>query len=320
MKKKEKETTNKKNPGKQGKAQKKEKKQKDPKEYIPQNLLSELRPSKLITLPANIPQKAEDEAEINNSPDYKPEFIPCKITEEWSTTIEEEINNEFIEYEKKELEELNSQEKEKDMKAEEKKKDNKDKKKETKKEKEENKNEKNPEEEEEEQIEVDPEIIKKLKHVNRYEDDSDRFIDPEDKVLQDNLPLYLIDILRNEIKWKRPKKYIMHHFLWEKVKLSFPKKKISVICEEIIETYKDYLQKIINGEIVQYDDDEEQNLNEYLSDKNASIKYRIYKEFFPIIDQDFDIKIADSFERMENESEFLQRIENNNANNNLEVN
>ena len=320
MKKKEKETTNKKNPGKQGKAQKKEKKQKDPKEYIPQNLLSELRPSKLITLPANIPQKAEDEAEINNSPDYKPEFIPCKITEEWSTTIEEEINNEFIEYEKKELEELNSQEKEKDMKAEEKKKDNKDKKKETKKEKEENKNEKNPEEEEEEQIEVDPEIIKKLKHVNRYEDDSDRFIDPEYKVLQDNLPLYLIDILRNEIKWKRPKKYIMHHFLWEKVKLSFPKKKISIICEEIIETYKDYLQKIINGEIVQYDDDEEQNLNEYLSDKNASIKYRIYKEFFPIIDQDFDIKIADSFERMENESEFLQRIENNNANNNLEVN
>ena len=43
----------------------KEKKQKDPKEYIPQNLLSELRPSKLITLPANIPQKAEEKKKDN---------------------------------------------------------------------------------------------------------------------------------------------------------------------------------------------------------------------------------------------------------------
>ena len=39
--------------GKQGKIQKKEKKQKDPKEYIPPNLLPELRPTKLITPPNN---------------------------------------------------------------------------------------------------------------------------------------------------------------------------------------------------------------------------------------------------------------------------
>ena len=53
---------------------------------------------------------------------------------------------------------------------------------------------------------------------------------------------------------------------------------MSVICEEIIETYKDYLRKIMNGEILNDDEDDEQNLNEYLSDKNASIKNRIYKD------------------------------------------
>ena len=182
--------------------------------------------------------------------------------------------------------------------------------------KEETKSEKDKvEEEEDEQIEVDPEIIKKWHHIQRYEEDSDIFIDPDKRTFEENLPLYLVDILHNEIKWKRPKKYIMHHFLWEKVKISFPKKKMSVICEEIIETYKDYLRKIMNGEILNDDEDDEQNLNEYLSDKNASIKNRIYKEFFPIIDQDYNIKIADSFQRLENEAEFHKRIDaDNNAN------
>ena len=83
---------------------------------------------------------------------------------------------------------------------------------------------------------------------------------------------------------------------------------MSVICEEIIETYKDYLLKIINGEIIDLDD-EEQNLNEYLSDKNASIKNRIYKEFFPIIDQDYNIIISNSIQRLENEAEYHKRIE-----------
>ena len=291
--------------GKQGKIQKKEKKQKDPKEYIPPNLLPELRPTKLITPPNNIHQKSdsEDEAEKNYSPDYKPEFIPCKIPEEWQNSIEEEINNEFIQYEK-EQEEIKEQEMSQDLKktsTQKKEKENINKK------KEENKEEK-VEEEEEDQIEVDPEIIKKLNHIMKFEDDSDRFIDPDDKTLKDNLPLYLIDILHNEIKWKRPKKYIMHHFLWEKVRIVFPKKKMSVICEEIIETYKDYLLKIINGEIIDLDD-EEQNLNEYLSDKNASIKNRIYKEFFPIIDQDYNIIISNSIQRLENEAEYHKRIE-----------
>ena len=332
MKKKDKEA--KKPQGKQGKAQKKEKKQKDPKEYIPQNLLSELRPTKLITSPSINPstQNAEDEAEKNYSPDYKPEYIPCKIPEEWNHSIEEEINNEFNLYEK-ELEEMNNNpennnpsqdlkkgtthnkrddKKKMTIKENLKEKDNK--------KKDENKSNDKVEEEEEDQVEVDPEIIKKLNHVMKYEDDSDRYIDPEDQTLKDNLPLYLVDILRNEIKWKRPKKYILHHFLWEKVKMVFPKKKMSVICEEIIDTYKDYLLKIINGEILNYEDDEEQNLNEYLSDKNASIKNRIYKEFFPIIDQDYDIKIADSFQRLENEAEYHKRIEiDNNINNNLNV-
>ena len=324
MKKKEKEP--KKAVGKQPKAQKKERKQRDPKEYIPQNLLSELRPTKLITS-VNIPQNAEDEAEKNYSPDYKPEFIPCKIPEEWQQTTEEEINNDFIQYEK-EQEELNSQEnnmelkktkkkekeKEKEVKKEEKKENKEKEKKEPEKDKKEEIKTDKVEEEEDDQVEVDPEIIKKLNHVMRYEDDSDRFIDPDDKTLKENLPLYLVDILHNEIKWKRPKKYILHHFLWEKVRISFPKKKMSVICEEIIETYKDYLLKIINGEILD-NDDEEQNLNEYLSDKNASIKNRIYKEFFPIIDQDIKIRIADSIQRLENEAEYHKRI---NADNNTQ--
>ena len=335
MKKKDKDT--KKATIRPGKGQKKEKKQRDPKEYIPQNLLSELRPTKLITPPMNLPQNAEDEAEKNYSPDYKPEFIPCKIPEEWQHSTEEEINEEFAQYEK-EQEELNmnsqennldpkknqspKKEKEKEKEKPEEKKGSKDKKKGTEKEskdkikKEETKSEKDKvEEEEDEQIEVDPEIIKKWHHIQRYEEDSDIFIDPDKRTFEENLPLYLVDILHNEIKWKRPKKYIMHHFLWEKVKISFPKKKMSVICEEIIETYKDYLRKIMNGEILNDDEDDEQNLNEYLSDKNASIKNRIYKEFFPIIDQDYNIKIADSFQRLENEAEFHKRIDaDNNAN------
>ena len=166
-------------------------------------------------------------------------------------------------------------------------------------------------------IRLEPEIIKKWHHIQRYEEDSDIFIDPDKRTLDENLPLYLVDILRNEIKWKRPKKYIMHHFLWEKVKISFPKKKMSVICEEIIETYKDYLRKIMNGEILNDDEDGEQNLNEYLSDKNGSIKNRIYKEFFPILDQDYTIKIADSVQRLENDAEFHKRIEIDNINANI---
>ena len=324
---------------KPGKVQKKEKKQKDPKEYIPQQLLSELRQTKLITPPMNSPQNAEDEAEKNYSPDYKPEYIPCKIPEEWQHSIEEEINEEYAQYEK-EQEEINQEntadvksrqnakkEKEKEEKKTNKEKDKKklnekDKKdnKDNKDKKEEGPNEKEKEkaeEEEEEQVEVDPEIIKKWNHIQRYEEDSDIFIDPDKRTLDENLPLYLVDILRNEIKWKRPKKYIMHHFLWEKVRIAFPKKKMSVICEEIIETYKDYLRKIMNGEILN-DDEDDQNLNEYLSDKNASIKNRIYKEFFPIIDQDYKIKIADSLQRLETEAEYHKRIESNNNPNNAD--
>ena len=296
---------------KQGKAQKKEKKQKDPKEYIPPNLLPELRPTKLITPSINLHQKTddEDEAEKNYSPDYKPEFIPCKIPEEWNNSIEEEINNEIIQYEK-EQEEIKEQETSQEIKKPTNQKKNE--KENSNKKKEENKSEK-VEEEEEDQIEVDPEIIKKFNHIMKFEDDSDRFIDPDDKTLKDNLPLYLIDVLHNEIKWKRPKKYILHYYLWEKVRLVFPKKKMSAICEEIIETYKDYLLKIINGEIIDLDD-EEQNLNEYLSDKNASIKNRIYKEFFPIIDQDYNIIISNSTQRLENEVEYHKRIEQDNIN------
>ena len=198
-------------------------------------------------------------------------------------------------------------EKDKDKDKEKNKNKSKEKEKDNKGKKEENKNENNEQNsDEEEQQEIDPEIMKKLNHIIRYEDDSDRFIDPEEQMFKDNLPLYLVDILRNEIKWKRPKKYIMHYFLWEKVKISFPKKKISVICDEIIDTYKDYLLKIINGEIIN-DDEEEKNLNEYLSDKTGSIKNRIYREFFPIIDKDYDIKIADSIQRQETDAEFQQR-------------
>ena len=323
-----------------GKNQKKEKKQKDPKEYIPQNLMQNLREAKSILTLDNSNQKEDDENK-NCSPDYKPEHIPCKIPEEWESTTEEEINNEYLQYEKENAElnqenninDTNPNTKKnqnlKDNKKEDKK-DDKKKDKDKDKDKEKNKNAKNKEkekdkdgknkkseenknenneqnsEEEDGQPEVDPEIMKKLNHIIRYEDDSERFIDPDDQMIKDNLPLYLVDILRNEIKWKRPKKYIMHYYLWEKVKIQFPKKKISVICDEIIDTYKDYLLKVINGEIIN-DDEEDKNLNEYLSNKTDSIKNRIYKEFFPIIDKDYNIKIADSIQRVETDAEFQQR-------------
>ena len=79
-----------------------------------------------------------------------------------------------------------------------------------------------------------------------------------------------------------------------------------MICDEIIDTYKDYLLKIINGEIIN-DEEEEKNLNEYLSDKTGAIKNRIYREFFPIIDKDYEIKIVDSIQREETDAEFQQR-------------
>ena len=82
-----------------GKNQKKEKKQKDPKEYIPQNLMQNLREAKSILTLDNSNQKEDDENK-NCSPDYKPEHIPCKIPEEWESTTEEEINNEYLQYEK----------------------------------------------------------------------------------------------------------------------------------------------------------------------------------------------------------------------------
>ena len=91
MKKKEKKPVGK------GKIQKKEKKQKDPKEYIPQNLLPNLRTTKLITSIENTSPGAEaDEAAQNYSPDYKPEFIPCKICEEWKRVKFEEYR--YISY------------------------------------------------------------------------------------------------------------------------------------------------------------------------------------------------------------------------------
>ena len=86
-----------------GKTQKKEKKQKDPKEYIPQNLMPNLREAKSILTMDNSNQKEDDENK-NCSPDYKPEHIPCKIPEEWQSTTEEEINNEYLQYEKENAE------------------------------------------------------------------------------------------------------------------------------------------------------------------------------------------------------------------------
>ena len=262
---------------------KKEQKLKEPKEYIPPQLLPNLRDYVLINKDSNnnLEEIEENKNNQNYFSNYKPEFIPCKIAEIWSYNSINEINNEVFQGQEilSDIDKENSS-------------------------KEENKEDNNNEEENHERNKG---YIKKLNRIIKLDDDSDMFSDPDVQTIKNNLPLYLVDILNNEFIWKRPYQYVLQYYLWEKVKLIYPKKKQSVICNEIIQTYKEYLIKIINGEISQ--DEEEKNLNNYLSDETETIKTRIYKEFYPIIDKEYNIKVCDYISRLETDKEYEARKE-----------
>ena len=268
-----------------------QKKIKEPKDYIPPQLLTNLREYNLINskLFQNTEEIEKNKNNQNYSSNYKPEFIPCKIAEEWNYKDENEINadiftnEEIMFYTKKDIDDSNIQ---KNNSSENLINEN-------------NDNSKN---------ETNAEYLKKLNNLIKLDDDSDMFNDPEEQIIKDNLPLYLIDIFNNEIKWKRPYQYIFQYYLWEKAKILYPKKKQTVICKEIIETYKDYLRKLINGEIAQESGDEK-DVNDYLSKEIETIKSRIYKEFYPIIDKKYIIKVCDYISRLETEEEYQKRKE-----------
>ena len=277
-----------------GKDKKKEKKQKEPKEYIPPELLPNLINYTLINNESD--NNTEKEIEENKTKgnyfsNYKPDFIPCKIAEEWTYNsikeINEEIfseNNGFFSMKENSLNQENIIENNKDNSN--------------------NTNNSNNDL----NSEKNSNFIQKLNNIIKLDDDSDMFLDKDEQVIKDNLPLYLVDILSNEIKWKRPYQYIIQHYLWEKVKNIFPKKKQSVICNEIIETYKDYLRRVINGEISE-DSEDEKNVNNYLSNEVDTIKNRIFKEFYPIIDKEYNIRVCDYISRLETEREYQDRKE-----------
>ena len=266
---------------------KKEQKLKDPKDYIPPQLLSNLRDYVLINKDSNnnTEEIEENKNNQNYSSNYKPEFIPCKIAEVWNYNSINEINDEIFQGQ----EIISDIDKENSLKEE----DN-------------NENKENNNKQREIH-ESNKGYIRKLNKIIKLDDDSDMFSDPDVQTIKDNLPLYVVDILNNEFIWKRPYQYVLKYYLWEKVKLIYPKKKQSVICNEIIQTYKEYLIKIINGEISQ--DEEEKNLNNYLSNETETIKTRIYKEFYPIIDKDYNIKVCDYISRLETDEEYEVRKE-----------
>ena len=280
----------------------KDKKIRDPKEYIPPQLLPNVREYFLITNDQNT--EDIDENNQNYFSNYKPEFIPCKIAEEWNYNSENEIyaeifqdenelitNYEDLNKQKKNNSNINKEKNEKTEKTE--------------------KNEKNESDENNSKTDTNntnTEFIHKLNNLIKLDNDSDMFLDPDEQIIKDNLPLYLVDILSNEIKWKRPYQYILQYYLWEKVKELYPKKKQSAICSEIIETYKDHLRKVINGEIIP-ENEEEKNVNDYLSNETETIKNRIYKEFYPILDKEYNIKICDYITRLETEEEYQIRKE-----------
>ena len=266
---------------------KKEQKLKDPKDYIPPQLLSNLRDYVLINKDSNnnIDELEENKNNQNYSSNYKPEFIPCKIAEIWSYNSINEINDEVFQGQ----EIISNIDKENSLKDEN---------------NNENKENNNNEGTNHESNKV---YIQKLNKIIKLDDDSEMFSDPDVQTIKDNLPLYVVDILNNEFIWKRPYQYVLQYYLWEKVKLMYPKKKQSVICNEIIQTYKEYLIKIINGEISQ--DEEEKNLNNYLSNETETIKTRIFKEFYPIIDKEYNIKVCDYISRLETDKEYEARKE-----------
>jgi len=266
---------------------KKEQKLKDPKDYIPPQLLSNLRDYVLINKDSNnnTEEIEENKNNQNYSSNYKPKFIPCKIAEVWNYNSINEINDEIFQGQ----EIISDIDKENSLKEE----DN-------------NENKENNNKQGEIH-ESNKGYIRKLNKIIKLDDDSDMFSDPDIQTIKDNLPLYVVDILNNEFIWKRPYQYVLKYYLWEKVKLIYPKKKQSVICNEIIQTYKEYLIKIINGEISQ--DEEEKNLNNYLSNETETIKTRIYKEFYPIIDKDYNIKVCDYISRLETDEEYEVRKE-----------
>ena len=79
------------------KIKQKEKKVKDPKEYIHPHLLHNLREYTLINNESKQNTEEIDENKNKNySSNYKPEFIPCTIPEEWKYKSEEEINSEIF--------------------------------------------------------------------------------------------------------------------------------------------------------------------------------------------------------------------------------
>ena len=266
------------------KIKQKEKKVKDPKEYIHPHLLHNLREYTLINNESKQNTEEIDENKNKNySSNYRPEFIPCTIPEEWKYISEEEINSEIFtednEFFHNENPNNNIQ-----------------------------KNNNNDDNNMNTKEEINTDIIHKLNNIIKLEDDSDMFLDPDEQTIKDNLPLYLVDIMSNEIKWKRPYKYILQYYLWEKVKLLYPKKKQSVICNEIIEKYKDYLRRLINGEITQESEDEK-NVDDYLSNETETIKKRIFKEFYPILDKEYNIKVCDYISRLETDKEYKIRKE-----------
>ena len=134
----------------------------------------------------------------------------------------------------------------------------------------------------------------------------DLFIDPENEELLDNLPLYFLDIFNDQLNWNRPNFYISNYYLIEKIKILFPKRNYYNVSNEIRSYYLKYLEDIQNG--IQNENEEEEFI-QFLGKDDNLLKKKIYKDFYPILSQEYKYYICNYSSRYENDEEYELRIE-----------
>ena len=266
-----------------------------PNTFVPQNLLSSIRESKLISCPEDIQDKILK---------YIPFAQPFEIPPEWEEKTEEELNDELLPEEvKQQLIELNQKTIERTI---EKKQSKIYKKKEKDKDKDKDKDLKINNKKEKETIEIKDEEEEEIKEpeiiIPTYNDNM------HDELIN-NLPLSFLKITKNNFLWLRPEDYVINELLDKEIKRLYPKKKYIQMREDIKETYKieKELSKLKEGE-ENKNYSEEENVDAFMNDDSETLKKTIYKDFYKYLQNKPKIKIVDNTERDEKEEEFQKRV------------
>ena len=132
--------------------------------------------------------------------------------------------------------------------------------------------------------------------------------DPDQKELENNLPITFLKLSKNDIQWLRPNEYITNFNIDKEIKKLYPKKKYYTMRENIKEVYYESLQREKEGE-EEEEEEEEENVNDIINDDSHILKKTIYKDFYKYLENENNITVIKFTERDETEEEFKKRVE-----------